>query len=76
MLVIKGDLKWVTGRTILRWSRFSMILTYTKTFADTTVLSLMKKISTKMQVVLGELLRTETIIRKRFVKNLTNGETR
>ena len=37
---------------------------------------LMKKISTKMQVVLGELLRIETIIRKRFVKNLTNGETR
>jgi|TARA_B100001094_G_scaffold256850_1_gene256211 hypothetical protein len=76
MLVIKGDLKWVTGRTILRWSRFLMILTYIKTFADTTVLSLMKKISTKMQVVLGELLRIETIIRKRFVKNLTNGETR
>jgi|TARA_B110000444_G_scaffold226363_1_gene230836 hypothetical protein len=76
MLVIKGDLKWVTGRTILKLSRFSMILNCMKTFADTTVLSLTKRISTKTQVVLGELSRTETVIRNRFVKNLINGETK
>ena len=76
MLVIKGDLKWVTGKTALRWLRSSMILTCIETFVVTTALSLMKKISIKKRVVHGGLSRIATIIRGRFETNLTNGETR
>ena len=76
MLVIKGDLKWVTGKTDLRWLRSSTILTCTETFVVTTVLSLMKMISIKKKVVHGGLLKIVTTIKDRFETNLTNGETR
>lgn len=76
MLVIKGDLKWVTGKTALRWLRSSTISTLSETFVVTTALSLMKKISIKKRVALGELSKIATTTRRLFETNLTNGETR
>jgi len=76
MLVIKGDLKWVTGKTALRWLRSSTTLTHSETFVATTALSLMKKIFIGKRVVLGELSKIATTTRRLFETNLTNGETR